>query len=881
MSRQRKIFGRLPMYKGDWAEGVVVKEKFRFTYRGSEFQALRDGLTIAPLDANDNVNDGWKVISNGTAAYRADARLTELDSEIDVLNAVDGITRVMVEAEIMSENVAIRWEDSVIWSYPKYNRTKSVTLNKGEAILIKANVSKQMAALYKTQTAGGFGTITSLVQGKENGIQTYAYLADNDNTYIGATYKAADGIEIYKITSDSFEQLSTGIEDNSIEIDAIKSLYEVAPMPLTIGYGTGNSGKPFESSVRATTGVLKNDKPLVVYVPKGFKAQYRSGDAVTDLPNSAYFKEDFEEGVYTLSYDGAYITFNLVANEDISADATINFIVARENTAIARLVRNYKDNADNLNAFKNQTMQPSISENLLNPYECVDNKALIDSTGNLYNNSDIWVTGYIEVNSSICSQVLISHRYCHRLAQYDENKNFIKITSANISPFTLNEATRYIRISYFKSGKDGGIIIPYENRFDVRVYYNLGYDVDDNHNILDKVNVRDSQYVDMQTIYPFLTDKENMAATSSFELLVFRGNQARKNQIFSSCAKYEGEGYATIQFMYSYLGSNSYLSPKYIIGGKGIYERKEWRVPPFLERVSELNVTIIIPDGGKLYFADFYNEYSNAVTPNVKNGILMNAHAGFGYAPGNTQGAFAMCAKLGFPQIVTMPKLTSDGVWVCFHDDNNIGNMLCNEDGTSLDAETAAKAISDITFEQLSRMIYKRGHSGMYKPPYKVPTLESFFDLCKKTGVNPMYSIHPLWGSSECRNNYDFCKKQGVLHLLTPKMPIAESYFDYFRTLYSVFGNDVKAYALNIDTTTVDSIISLVKNMNIEVPVTLELMANDITEEAVKKIVDNGFRASVAPYTGVEITGEMIKTWIKWGVTEFTEDHNCSFGLNW
>lgn len=71
MATQRKIFGRIPTYRGDWSEGVPVKEKFRFTYRGSEFQALRDGLTIPPLNDNNELNEGWIVISNGTEAYRA------------------------------------------------------------------------------------------------------------------------------------------------------------------------------------------------------------------------------------------------------------------------------------------------------------------------------------------------------------------------------------------------------------------------------------------------------------------------------------------------------------------------------------------------------------------------------------------------------------------------------------------------------------------------------------------------------------------------------------------------------------------------------------------------------------------------------------------
>ena len=73
----KKTFGKIPIYKGDWSKGVTVKEKFRFTYRGSEFQALRDGLTTAPLNDSDILNDGWIYISNGTDAYRAAEKIAK------------------------------------------------------------------------------------------------------------------------------------------------------------------------------------------------------------------------------------------------------------------------------------------------------------------------------------------------------------------------------------------------------------------------------------------------------------------------------------------------------------------------------------------------------------------------------------------------------------------------------------------------------------------------------------------------------------------------------------------------------------------------------------------------------------------------------------
>ena len=85
----KKTFGKIPIYKGDWSEGVTVKEKFRFTYRGSEFQALRGGLTTAPLNDSDQLNEGWIYISNGTDAYRAAEKIQANANDIASLKLAD------------------------------------------------------------------------------------------------------------------------------------------------------------------------------------------------------------------------------------------------------------------------------------------------------------------------------------------------------------------------------------------------------------------------------------------------------------------------------------------------------------------------------------------------------------------------------------------------------------------------------------------------------------------------------------------------------------------------------------------------------------------------------------------------------------------------
>ena len=106
----KRTFGKIPIYKGDWSDGVTVKEKFRFTYRGSEFQALRDGLTTAPLNDSDQLNDGWVYISNGTDAYRAAEKIAAnkaaIEAEIARAQSAESTLQTNLNNSIASEQDA-------------------------------------------------------------------------------------------------------------------------------------------------------------------------------------------------------------------------------------------------------------------------------------------------------------------------------------------------------------------------------------------------------------------------------------------------------------------------------------------------------------------------------------------------------------------------------------------------------------------------------------------------------------------------------------------------------------------------------------------------------------------------------------------------------
>lgn len=82
MATVKKTIGRLPVYKGDWVAGSYSMLN-QVTYLGSTFQSKIDNNTATPATVVNNalqVNANWSVVSNGTAAYLADSRLTSVES---------------------------------------------------------------------------------------------------------------------------------------------------------------------------------------------------------------------------------------------------------------------------------------------------------------------------------------------------------------------------------------------------------------------------------------------------------------------------------------------------------------------------------------------------------------------------------------------------------------------------------------------------------------------------------------------------------------------------------------------------------------------------------------------------------------------------------
>lgn len=375
----------------------------------------------------------------------------------------------------------------------------------------------------------------------------------------------------------------------------------------------------------------------------------------------------------------------------------------------------------------------------------------------------------------------------------------------------------------------------------------------------------------------YATDAHSRLFEDSFSFDV-SGGVVNENIIISCTAKYStgDSSVPTIQFVVSDAIYTYYTSPQYTIGALQ-EESKEWRIPPVLAG-QKLTVNVTIPEGVSVTMSEFSNRYSGVVN-RATAGYRMNAHINI--MNFNTLDAFVLEAKLGYPCAIVVPKRTSDGIWVCFHDDSNIGASLVDENHQALVEPEYSASISDITFTRLQQLWYK-AQKGKYR---KVATMDEFLTTCAKTGMHPMFSWHPVQSStSQLQEVKELVNKYGLLPYLNIKMSFDGSSTSAMSRVYGVFGTDIESYAGDVNTNTdISEIITALESIGIDktkVRVGLELFNARLTLEKVQAILSAGLFAAVAWMTA-DPTGEELAYWMQNGCSEFTEYNMISYGLNW
>lgn len=212
----KKTFGKIPIYKGDWREGVTVKEKFRFTYRGSEFQALRDGLTTAPLNDSDQLNEGWIYISNGTDAYRAAEKIQANANDIANLKSADVV------------------HDSRILELEKSQFPLVVTLDLSNALLEYTGEEQTVSVSYTVKHKGVL-KLPKTLSLTQDGVVITDDPAKEDTAAITVN-KLGNTIIKLSATAHSYYDYHSDKTDDIISASVQKTIQMV--LPIYAGFGT-------------------------------------------------------------------------------------------------------------------------------------------------------------------------------------------------------------------------------------------------------------------------------------------------------------------------------------------------------------------------------------------------------------------------------------------------------------------------------------------------------------------------------------------------------------------------------------------------------------------------------------------------------------------
>lgn len=447
-------------------------------------------------------------------------------------------------------------------------------------------------------------------------------------------------------------------------------------------------------------------------------------------------------------------------------------------------------------------------------------------------------------------------------------KHATQTEDRNVNPTIVNSkcpsGTSYVRISICTDGS---------TRFSPTDAANAGVVFSELIDI-SSVAVEEAQYIDIQDI--------TLTADTTF--LVKRGSQCNKNMIISLEAMYEteGDGVPTLKATRNSKGYDGvmreyYGSAKFPIGLKGNYIRQQFRVAPFQLSSGNLTVGIEVPEGVTLHVKQLSNEYDNMVVRETC-GVHLNAHGYCGGAfPANTLTAFEGAARMGYKYCITIPKVTSDGVYVCLHDDDSIQATARNNDGSQIATEYQNRPVSDFTYQQLLQFDFGISR-GLDFAGQRIPLLADFFKICARTGMHPMLSVHPNL-SGHWDNIKAMAKKYGVLDKLNIKSDVVSLAYPM-----AVLGSDIESYTTDQSTATdiTSDFETLLTTNNIDrtkVRCIMEFKYSIISDALIEAALTAGFAVGVFNYTSNDVPS--IKQLIEKGVTEFADDYIASVGLNW
>lgn len=310
-----------------------------------------------------------------------------------------------------------------------------------------------------------------------------------------------------------------------------------------------------------------------------------------------------------------------------------------------------------------------------------------------------------------------------------------------------------------------------------------------------------------------------------------------------------------------------YRSLDYAIGSPNVLRHQQWRIPPIFDPHLQLRVRLTVPEGTELTLTDFHGSCDSRVR-DWNGGVRFNSHLGFfGLAPFNTMAAYELAARCGYPACIVNPRITKDGVFVCLHDET-INDTARDKNGNP---PSEPLYVCDMTYDELLAWDFGVHKSRLFRGT-PIPRLSDFFLLCAKTGMRPMFSTHLRMSEDAWRAIRSMLERYRLLHLFH----IKSFQLEILEDAYAVFGDEIEGYTWDEGNARQFQNSALGRSPR---RLVIERLPDRTTEDVIRADRAAGFETAV--YEMGHCSGEDYRKFFELGVTEFTEDHHCSMGLNW
>ncbi len=591
-------------------------------------------------------------------------------------------------------------------------------------------------------------------------------------------------------------------------------------------------------------------------------------------------------------------------------------------------IRMYNETGDLTNYEKTDMSKLLVQENINGYYEQQKVSEILNQQINGKNavitwNTDMRVTtnGVVEAYPGVCCSELINYNENYVLSSYVENTSipekrgycvFYDSDNAVLptSPTWNDLNNSIIYLSDYKKYN------PAYFRICKRINVNTGSsdDVISGQQLVDLFNC--VKLYNISATYPTLAKQKDNVNVSLFNIEERTITNNTSFNIAINNLLYDVPIIINISSSYTGTPQNDYTLPsiaaskdggalnaKILIGDKGNLKTQQIRLYPFvMSETGVLTLNIYVPSGLSLYIKNLRLSYDTN-TALFTDGIEIAMHSRQGGIPRFSKYAVELIKNTGGTYCIELPKRTSDGVWLCYHDDTfDISDtFLRNSDGSHItESPYNNLPFSEIPYSYLYSLDWGIYADNVYAGT-KPLLIEDFFKMCAVTGMHPCLSFHPVAQSTEANFTEikNLAKKYNVLHHLNVKIPaVIDPTLYPLRRALTVFGYDIESYTINASLnqniqTVINAADTVFTATGIDKEKTkaiIERFAYNIQNEdnATQTILNSGYRAGIAQNSHVDplgdtvgLSGADIKYHIEKGVTYFTTITFSTIGTNW